>query len=282
VSKVIIALAGALIVLAPAAPAQASSPPPTFRNPTWSGYVDVAKDVRSPGTGSKYYATFASVQATFTVPAVSCAHSIVGATKAAYAAWWVGLDGYNKRLPKDRQTVEQVGVSAGCASTRSKPVYWAWYQWVPFMGHQQRVGPMRDMAGDRITVSVTTSDSMAEPIRLKLTDANRAHKSSDISVGGACTAAIECELATAEVISEAPNGGPTLGYNLADYGKVVFTDVHVSATSFGGPVVTGSLDPTSLWSLDQLDNYYRKDLLQQPGPLLAGGRGFDIVWHASR
>lgn len=287
--KILVTVPGTLLALvvagpafAVAGPALASSKPPVSHSRTWSGYVDVAKDVRSPVTGRKAYATFSSVRASFKVPAVSCADSTIGKTKAAYASWWVGLDGDNKRLGQNKQTLEQVGISAGCASKRSKPVYWAWYQWVPFMGHSQRVGPARDMAGDHITVSVTSPGTMNEAIQLTLTDTNPAHKSSDINVGGSCTAAIECEQATAEVISEAPNGGPALGYNLADYGKVHFTAVHISAASLGGPVIGGSLKSNSLWSLDQIDNYYRKVLLAEPGPLSSNGRSFYDAWHASR
>src|SRR5579862_3180624 len=91
----------------------------------WSGYA---------GTTGRY----TSVSASWTQPAGTCSSG------DQYAAFWVGLDGYNS------STVEQTGSEVDCIGSTAE--YYAWYEMYP--------GPSQDYTnvvrpGDQFTATVT-------------------------------------------------------------------------------------------------------------------------------
>ncbi len=61
------------------------------------------------------------------MPAVNCSSTGTG-TPTAYAAFWVGIDGYNS------DTVEQIGTDSDCVSLTGRsgiPTYYAWVEFYP-------------------------------------------------------------------------------------------------------------------------------------------------------
>src|SRR6202012_327424 len=72
----------------------------------WSGYV------LTGGSGA-----FTSVSSSWTEPAASCSSG------TQYAAFWVGLDGYNS------DSVEQTGSDSDCSG--GTPDYYGWYEMYP-------------------------------------------------------------------------------------------------------------------------------------------------------
>lgn|SRR5581483_1311312 len=80
----------------------------TANSTNWSGYA-----VLGPA--------FKTAEGSWTVPAVNCS----GVTDTEYAAFWVGMDGYNANSP----TVEQTGTASYCQGT--KAAYYAWFEFYP-------------------------------------------------------------------------------------------------------------------------------------------------------
>src|ERR1700761_8860067 len=72
----------------------------------WSGYV------LTGGSGA-----FSSVSSSWTEPAATCSSG------TQYAAFWVGLDGYNS------DSVEQTGSDSDCSG--GTPDYYGWYEMYP-------------------------------------------------------------------------------------------------------------------------------------------------------
>ncbi len=78
----------------------------TSTSTNWSGYAVT-------GTG------FTFAKASWTVPAAVCS----GVKNDQYAAFWVGIDGY------ESNSVEQTGTDSDCVGTT--PTYYAWYEFYP-------------------------------------------------------------------------------------------------------------------------------------------------------
>ena len=91
----------------------------TATSTNWSGYAVAeptapAKATWPTGVSATY------VAGTWVVPAVNC--NVAGGS-TAYAAFWVGIDGWYS------STVEQIGTDSDCSS--GTPQYYAWYEFYP-------------------------------------------------------------------------------------------------------------------------------------------------------
>jgi hypothetical protein len=154
----------------------------------WSGYAQTG------GNGA-----FSSVSASWTQPTAHCSSG------DQYAAFWVGLDGYNSG------SVEQTGTDSDCDG--ATPDYYGWYEMYPAnpVYYSNTVKP-----GDSISASVTFSGS--ETYTLVLTDHTRNWTQRQvINESG-------LDRSSAEVITEAPcctSSGGILP--LADFGTVNYT-----------------------------------------------------------
>ncbi len=174
----------------------------------WSGYAATGSD-----------GSFNSVSASWTEPAANCANS-----DAEYAAFWVGLDGYNS------DSVEQTGTDSDCDG--SSPDYYGWYEMYPAdpVYFSNPVAP-----GDSISASVTFSGT--ETYTLVLTD-NTQGWTQTITQNEA-----GLSRSSAEVITEAPSSEDGV-LPLADFGQV----------NYGGSAVNGSsmsdYDPTGIVMVD--------------------------------
>jgi hypothetical protein len=102
----------------------------TSTSTNWSGYAV---------TGTAF--TFA--KASWIVPAAVCS----GVRQDQYAAFWVGIDGYNS------SSVEQTGTDSDCVGTT--PSYYAWYEFYPSPSFEITSVPVSP--GNVMTASVVYS-----------------------------------------------------------------------------------------------------------------------------
>jgi len=172
----------------------------------WAGYAS------SLGT-----TTFRFVSAHFTVPALDCTG--VTAPNGAWAAHWVGLDGFRSTS----STVEQTGVVEACNGTT--PVYAAFWEMFPNApGYPSiTVNP-----GDTISMSVFYNRSTR---KFSLTFSDTTNGQS-FTRTRACPAGATCRRNSAEVISEAPFDATSNSIlPLADFGTASFANVAITNTS---------------------------------------------------
>jgi Peptidase A4 family len=196
----------------------------------WSGYVVTG------GSGA-----FNSVSSNWTEPSASCS----GGTQ--YAAFWVGLDGYNS------DSVEQTGTDSDCSG--GSPDYYGWYEMYPAdpVYFTNQVSP-----GDSMSASVTVSGTN---YTLTLTDNTQGWTQTENETGSFSNS-------SAEVITEAPSSseGPL---PLADFGTINYSGASANGSSMG------SQNPTSITMVgssgDQLDSTSGID----------GSGDFSNTWQAS-
>jgi hypothetical protein len=169
----------------------------------WSGYAV---------TGSA--GQFSSVSSSWTEPAANCTGS-----DAEYAAFWVGLDGFNSG------SVEQTGTDSDCNGT--SPDYYGWYEMYPAapVYFSNPVAP-----GDSISASVTFSGT--ETYTLVLTDSTQGWTQT-ITQNEAGLAR-----SSAEVITEAPSSQFGV-LPLADFGTIGYGGSAASGFSMAGQNPTG-------------------------------------------
>jgi hypothetical protein len=157
----------------------------TATSTNWSGYAV---------TGT----AFTGVQGSWIVPKATCPSG------DQYAAFWVGLDGYNDG------TVEQTGTDSDCDG-KSRPSYYAWYEFYPqpsFVISSLTITP-----GDTMSAKVTYNGTEFTTTITDVTTGKSFTKSAKVS--GA-------QRTSAEWIAEAPcctGGGGILP--LADFGTVL-------------------------------------------------------------
>jgi hypothetical protein len=200
----------------------------------WSGYA---------ATGSS--GSFNSVSSSWTEPAASC-----GGGSDQYAAFWVGLDGFNS------DSVEQTGTDSDCSG--GSPDYYGWYEMYPAdpVYYDNPVSP-----GDSMSASVSVS---GDTYTLVLTDNTEGWtQTQNISESGLSDS-------SAEVITEAPccqaDGNPL---PLADFGQVNYSGSTANGSSMA------DYNPTSIIMVgasgDQLDSTSSMD----------GSGDFSNTWEAS-
>jgi len=164
----------------------------------WSGYAVTG------GSGH-----FTSVSASWTEPKATCS-----GTSAKYAAFWVGLDGYNSN------SVEQTGTDSDCDG--STPDYYGWYEMYPAypVYFTNAMSP-----GDSITASVTFSSTSTYTLVLKDTTKGWTKTVTKSQSGLARS--------SAEVITEAPSSSSGV-LPLANFGTVSYTGSKANGSSMSG------------------------------------------------
>ncbi|HEY1914595.1 MAG TPA: G1 family glutamic endopeptidase [Streptosporangiaceae bacterium] len=216
----------------------------------WSGYVD------SPKRQTK----FKSVTATYNIANLNCANSTPGTSGYSYYSAWAGLDGWNSG------TVEQEGTEAYCdGDTEGLYVFYEMYPAGPvvFTGATP---------GDALTVT-TTYNRQTGNYTLSVDDLTQ--NGAGVTVTTPCPTT--CDNSSAEVISEAPGGGPPT-YGLADYGAQSYANAQVSA--YGG--TSGGFATGTDWTGYGVTMVSQStaDTLAEPGRLI-GGESFVDTWLAS-
>jgi hypothetical protein len=164
---------------------------------------------------------FRFVEADYSIPSVNCAASPDG----SQAAVWAGLDGFGN------STVEQEGTFAECSGGSAS--YFAFWEMFP----NPAVVFTNVSPGDAIHVSTYFASGHWN---LQLVDRTTG---GGFQVSETCST---CKNVSAEVISEAPNGGPPSGL-LADFGQAGFN--HIGVTSSTG--TRGNMLST-LWKEDSI------------------------------
>jgi Peptidase A4 family len=184
----------------------------TAESTNWSGYA---------ATGGK--GAFTSVSGTWTQPTAHCtSHS------DQYAAFWVGLDGYNS------DSVEQTGTDSDCDGTT--PDYYGWYEMYPAypVYYSKTVEP-----GDHMSASVTFSGTDTYTLVLKDTTRGWTKTVTKNDSGLARS--------SAEVITEAPSSSSGV-LPLADFGTVSYGSSKANGTSLA------SHRPTKIIMVDNSGN----------------------------
>lgn len=167
----------------------------------WSGYA---------ATGAN--GAFSTVAASWTEPKATCTSG--GHRRSAqYAAFWVGLDGYNS------SSVEQTGTDSDCTGTT--PDYYGWYEMYPAapVYFTNTVKP-----GDSISASVTFSGTDTYTLVLKDSTQGWTQTTAKNQAGLARS--------SAEVITEAPSSNKGV-LPLADFGTVTYGSSTANGTSLG-------------------------------------------------
>jgi hypothetical protein len=195
----------------------------------WSGYAAAS-------------GTYTSVSASWTQPTGTCTAS------NQFAAFWVGLDGYNSG------TVEQTGTLIECSGTTAE--YTSWYEMYPAnpVYFSNAVSP-----GDHFTGSVTFNGGSSYTLKLADTTKGWSHTVS-ASLAGAARS-------SAEVIVEAPcctsSGGPL---PLADFHTASFTG------SLANGAAIGNSNPVQIIMVDNSGR--DKDTVSS----LSSGENFSATW----
>jgi hypothetical protein len=179
------------------AAAQAHGTRAEDQSTNWSGYA---------ATGAN--GAFKSVSASWKEPTATCS-----SRSAQYAAFWVGLDGFNS------DSVEQTGTDSDCNGRT--PDYYGWYEMFPAdpVNFSNPVSP-----GDSFTASVTFSGTETYTLVLK-----------DVTKGWTQTITKNqsgLDRSSAEVITEAPSSESGV-LPLADFGTVSYSASTANGTSLG-------------------------------------------------
>jgi hypothetical protein len=163
----------------------------------WSGYAV---------TGS----SFTSASGSWTVPAVNCstATGTPGTNSSpAYAAFWVGLDGFSS------STVEQTGTDSDCDGTT--PTYYAWFEFYPAGSYELLGFPVSP--GNQMSATVTYNGGNEFTISITNATTKQTYTKSSTVKGAARS--------SAEWIAEAPcctrSGGilPLSDFETVDFGS---------------------------------------------------------------
>jgi len=229
----------------PAVKPQRSS---TYYSSNWSGWVAAAHSGK----------TITSASVNYTIPSLDSGKCTPGTSGYAYNSDWVGLDGFSDG------TVEQTGTADYCYAGGGTGLY-AWYEMYPL----NPVAYSGVRPGDAIDVSVTYSTS-TRLYHLVLKDVTI---DGEISVYEGCPSGSVCHDSSAEVVDEAPGGGPGGGYNLADFGQTGFT-----AATVAGSGISGTLASSADWTADDVVMEY--DHIMDVPTGLEGGQAFDSDWEA--
>ncbi|HTX10853.1 MAG TPA: G1 family glutamic endopeptidase [Solirubrobacteraceae bacterium] len=192
----------------------------------WGGYADQE-------TGSS---TVSGVSGHWTIPRVTCPQGDYR-NQDAFAAQWVGIDGYSD------QTVEQLGTAEQCYE--DVLYYYVWYEMYPAgtvqEGTTQCINDNVDCPrpGDQISASVTVTPGAAGNNNYTLTLADPTTRGNNFSVTQPC-AADTCLDSSGEWIIERPATqppppAPVQVLPLVDYGQNAFSN----GTITSGGVTSG-------------------------------------------
>jgi Peptidase A4 family len=188
-----------------------AAPGPAIRPDATGGALNVIKSSNWSGYAAHLPRkhVYHSVSASWVQPRARCA----AAPGDEFAAFWVGLDGYNST------SVEQIGTDSDCAgATGMTPHYYGWFEMFPAapVNFKNPVLP-----GDHMSASVTFSG--VEKYTLVLKDATR-HWTRTIVRRNPNLAR-----SSAEVITEAPSSSATGAVlPLADFGTVRFSLIRIN------------------------------------------------------
>jgi hypothetical protein len=219
----------------------------------WSGYADTNE-------------TFQAVTGSWVEPAVTCGSGSSGflglGGSAAYASFWVGLDGYSS------SSVEQIGSDSDCSSSGA-PSYYAWYEMYPAGSVDLSTTQYPVKPGDTLT-GMVESNAGGTSYALLLKDTGPAdHWNYSITLAGS-----GLSRSSAEWVAEAPSSCELIlcsTLSLANFGKVAFTNDYVSDVSNQSGSITAFPDVAiTLASSSSVE--------ATPSALNPSGDAFSVTW----
>jgi hypothetical protein len=226
----------------------------------WSGYAIAAV------SGSSL--SFTVADGSWTVPTANCSVTPGTRTSPAYAAFWVGLDGFSS------SSVEQTGTDSDCDGTT--PTYYAWYEFYPNPAYELLNFPVSP--GDHISAQVSYNSSRSEfTITITNVTENTSYTKSS-KVSGA-------KRSSAEWIAEAPccaRGNSPLP--LSDFGTVDFGSEYTGVSGTNNATDSSTSGPISAFSSNvQVINMETTTGNPEATPsssLTDGTSSFQVTWNS--
>jgi len=204
----------------------------------WAGYAV------SSSTGSVTIASGSWVQ-----PSITCGKG------SYYAAFWVGIDGFNSN------TVEQTGTLAQCSNHVAS--YSAWYEFYP--AASVTISGLSVKPGDQFTAKVSYSSTQ---FTTTITDTTTGRSySATGSVSSAARSSAEC-------ITERPSIGGSIT-KLADFGTASFSGCTATINGLSGAF--GSL--SGVQSINMVSR--SGSIIAQTSPLGTDLASFTVTWKGS-
>ena len=204
----------------------------------WSGYaVTTAKDSVSDVKGS------------WVVPSVTCNST------DAYAAFWVGIDGYGS------STVEQIGTDSDCVN--GKPTYYAWFEFYPHFSYN--IDSVAVKPGDVISAEVNYTANGRFAVSISVNGGPRFSTSTKLS---------QATRSSAEWIIEAVWGAGVLP--LADFNSVSYSADNATVGKTSNPIglITGDVLAITMTA----DNGATKS---KPSALSSDQSSFTDLWYSA-
>jgi hypothetical protein len=209
----------------------------------WSGYATFRG-----GT------TFSTVRGRWVQPAATC-----NSTKAQYASFWIGIDGYNSK------SVEQIGTESDCLG-ENRPTYYAWFEMFPALPRNLNLAVH---PGDQMAARISSANGR---FRLTLTNVTTGKS---FSTTEKLTSAAR---SSAEWIAEAPLGCGARSCHvlpLANFGTVKFTGSYTTGDGHSGTIS----DPA--WHNDRITMVTSDTdpiVKALPSKLNPSGSSFSVDW----
>ncbi len=218
----------------------------------WSGY-----GVTGPN------GSVTDVTGSWIVPTANC----VPGTPNAYAAFWIGIDGYSTN------TVEQIGTDSDCVNGVAS--YYLWYEFYPHASYTVNNFPISP--GDQLSAEVKNSGKGGQ-FTVELT--NVTNKNSKFSIS---TKMPQAKASSAEWIAEAPFSGGVLP--LANFGTALFGSDYTGAMDTCFATVSGKTSPIGSFNSNNVfqitmvgDNGNPK---AEPSSLSADHTSFTDTWFSA-
>jgi hypothetical protein len=218
-----------------------------FASTNWSGYAVTSTTA------------FTNVVGTWVQPTATCK-----GWSPTYAAFWVGIDGYNSG------SVEQLGTDADCSFGR--PSYYAWYEMYPANSVTLSTRTYPVHAGDTLSGGVAWSGTS---YTLSLTDTSGGKTNWTFSTVVSGSNANS----SAEWIAEAPEVCNFFGCslaNLTNFGTVSFTGADAAVGGANAPISTFTSGGSPHVITMVTSSGATKAL---PSVLSGSGDGFSDAWH---
>lgn len=236
----------------------------------WSGYAVTAS------SGS----TFSSVSGSWTAPSVT-------GTGTAYAAFWVGIDGYSSSTVEQVGTLSEVSTSVSFHGLKTASTYYAWYEFYP-AAMVEITSAVSTSTNAKVSATITPGDSISASVTYSsttnlftVTITDTTAQWSYSTTGTVSNAA----RSSAEWIAEAPSS--TRGVlPLADFGTVNFTNCFASLTggtaqsinSFGSNIQL-------IYMVTETYNFRTRSYVYTPeatpSALGSDGASFGVTWNSA-
>ena len=221
----------------------------TVSSTNWSGYA-----VEAPSQ-------FTQVVGSWVQPTATCKG--LGHT---YAAFWVGIDGYNS------SSVEQLGTDSDCTKVNS-PSYYAWYEMYPAASVTLSSTQYPVKAGDTLTATVSRPSAKSYTLSL--------HDSTGTGWTFSTTQSGTFANSSAEWIAEAPSICTIFfcrNASLTNFGAVAFSS---SEAATGGSLAPVQSFMTNSGPHEIVMTTATGTTRAQPSGLTSNGEGFSDTWEHS-